>query len=67
MNDKLSDQGLVRDFAETRSERAFALLVERHMDLVFATAMRSLGEQAAAQQVAQDVFIELARKKRMAQ
>ena len=56
------DQTLLRQFAQDRSEAAFAELVERHLKMVYATALRRVGESHLAQDVAQSVFIELARK-----
>ena len=58
----MTDWDLLRDFVEGGSESAFQSLVQRHLDLVFATALRRLGDAAAAQEVTQDVFITLARK-----
>ena len=37
---KLTDQQLLRDYAEYRSEAAFAELVRRHVDLVYSAALR---------------------------
>src|SRR5438445_7000280 len=62
MTEPEPDQDLLSDFTERRSETAFQALVQRHADLVFATALRRVGEAAAAQEVTQDVFIALARK-----
>jgi len=62
MNESLPDKDLLRDFIDHRSETAFKALVERHADLVFATALRRVGEASAAQEVTQDVFVALARK-----
>ena len=62
MNESLPDKDLLVDFIEHRSETAFQAIVERHADLVFATALRRVGEASAAQEVAQDVFVALARK-----
>jgi RNA polymerase sigma factor (sigma-70 family) len=62
MNESPPDKDLLRDFIEHRSESAFQALLERHADLVFATALRRVGEASAAQEVAQDVFVALARK-----
>lgn len=62
MNESLPDQGLLREFTERGSEAAFETLVQRHADLVFATALRRVGNAAAAQEVTQDVFMALARK-----
>jgi len=62
MNDVPPDRDLLREFSKQRSESAFQTLVQRHADLVFATAMRWVGEAAAAQEVMQDVFIALANR-----
>lgn len=57
------DAQLLRLYAETRSESAFAELVQRHVDLVYSTALRQLnGDTHLAQDVAQNVFTALARK-----
>lgn len=57
------DAELLRRFTEGHREDAFAQLVHRHIDLVHAAALRILnGDAAAAADVAQAVFIELARQ-----
>jgi RNA polymerase sigma factor (sigma-70 family) len=57
------DCDLLRRYAETRSEDAFAELVRRHVNLVYSAAMRQVnGDSHLAQDVAQTVFTELARK-----
>src|ERR1017187_2787668 len=56
------DIALLREFAATESEAAFAALVERHVNLVYSTALRSVGGAHAAQEITQAVFIILARK-----
>lgn len=57
------DAELLRRYAETRSEPAFATLVERHLGLVYAAALRRLeGDTHRATEVAQTVFIALARQ-----
>jgi len=57
-----SDGELLRDYVDCRSEKAFADLVERHTNLVFATASRGVTDLIAAQEVTQNVFIAPARK-----
>src|SRR2546427_211955 len=57
-----TDRDLLREYAERGCERAFQALVERHVDLVFATALRGLKDTGAAQEITQNVFIMLARK-----
>ncbi len=58
-----SDGELLRRYAETDSEDAFAELVRRHVNLVYSAALRQLnGDAHLAQDVAQSVFTDLARK-----
>lgn len=62
MND---DAELLRRYAESGSEEAFAELVRRHLGLVYHAALRQTGGDAhRAQDVAQEVFTSLARKAR---
>src|SRR4051812_39119191 len=57
------DAELLRSYAENRSEKAFAELVRRHIDLVYAVALRQVGGDAhRAEDVTQIVFTSLARK-----
>lgn len=56
------DMDLVREFATSGSNTAFATLVERHLNLVYSVALRRLGQPHEAEEVAQVVFIILARK-----
>lgn len=57
------DSELLRDYAERRDERAFAELVRRHLDRVYAVALRQVGGDAhLAEDVSQRVFADLARK-----
>src|SRR5512136_1490458 len=58
----MGDDGLLQEFAANRSEAAFGALVRQHMDLVFATAYRQLGNHSLAEEVSQNVFVMLARK-----
>lgn len=58
----MEDRELLQEYVERHSENAFEELVRRHVDLVYATAFRQLGESQAAEDVAQSVFILLARK-----
>ena len=58
------DTELLREYALRHSETAFATLVSRHLDMVYATAFRHVGNHHQAQEIAQVVFIILARKAR---
>jgi uncharacterized protein (TIGR03435 family) len=56
------DMALLREFARNNSETAFAALVQRHLNLVYSVALRCTASPGDAQDVAQAVFIILARK-----
>jgi RNA polymerase sigma factor (sigma-70 family) len=57
------DSELLATFARTNSEDAFAELVRRHVYLVYSAALRQVGGDAhLAQDAAQSVFTDLARK-----
>jgi RNA polymerase sigma factor (sigma-70 family) len=58
------DTELLREYALRNSETAFATLVSRHLDMVYATALRHAGNHHQAQEIAQAVFVILARKAR---
>src|SRR5438552_8271567 len=60
----LTDQQLLRDYTEHRSEAAFAELVRRHIDLVYSAALRLVREAHLAEDVTQDVFVAFAQKAR---
>ena len=57
------DAELLRQYAQSGSETAFAELVSRHLPLVYAAALRQVrGDEALAKDVAQTVFIDLPAK-----
>src|SRR5437899_5021282 len=56
----LTDQQLLRDYTERRSEAAFAELVRRHVDFVYSAALRMVRDAHLAEDVTQGVFVALA-------
>ena len=54
------DRSLIAEFSARRSEDAFAALVRQHVNLVFATALRQVGDAGAAEEITQNVFVALA-------
>jgi len=58
----MDEADLLAEFAARRSEAAFAELVRRHLPMVLGVCRRVLEDDDAAQDVAQGVFLALARK-----
>src|ERR1700722_2508518 len=56
------DMELVREYAATKSEQAFAAIVSRHINLVYSVALRHAGNAHEAQDITQSVFVVLAKK-----
>jgi RNA polymerase sigma factor (sigma-70 family) len=64
MNTEVEDFDLLREYVASQSEAAFRTLVERHVDMVYATALRQVGDTHLAEEATQAVFITLAKKAR---
>jgi len=62
----IGDDQLLREYALTRSETAFAELAARHLNWVHSAAARMLGDSHEAQDVTQAVFLLLAQQPRKA-
>src|SRR5262245_43544222 len=60
----IDDIELLRRYADEGAAEAFTELVRRNLDLVYAAALRRVGDAHAANDVTQGVFIDLARKAR---
>lgn len=58
----MTDTELIEAWAERRSESAFSELVHRYVNLVYGSALRQVGDPQLAEEVAQAVFLVLARK-----
>lgn len=56
------DMDLVREYVRHKSERAFAELVSRHINLVYSVAFRHAQNVHLAQEITQAVFVLLAQK-----
>ena len=57
-----TDIELLRQYAERNSNPAFAVLVSRHVNLVYSVALRKTGNPHAAEEITQAVFSILAQK-----
>lgn len=62
MNERQSDFELLQSYARHGDQPSFTTLVKRHLDLVYATALRKVQDQGAAEEVAQNVFTALMKK-----
>jgi RNA polymerase sigma factor (sigma-70 family) len=63
MNTMIDDHDLLQQYATTRSDEPFGELVRRHLDIVYAAALRQThGNVHLAKEITQSVFTDLARK-----
>jgi RNA polymerase sigma factor (sigma-70 family) len=58
----MDDASLLKDYVDTGSQEAFGQLVSRHINFVFAAALRNVHDRHVAEEITQAVFIVLARK-----
>ncbi len=56
-----ADLELLQRYARNKSDDAFAALVNRHLSLVYSAALRQVRSPQLAEEVAQTVFVDLAR------
>jgi uncharacterized protein (TIGR03435 family) len=56
------DNELLKTYVQWNSEKAFAELVSRHVNMVYSAALRKTGNASAAEEVTQAVFIILSKK-----
>jgi RNA polymerase sigma factor (sigma-70 family) len=59
-----SDGGLLREYADAGSERAFEELLHRYIDFVYSAALRMVVDPHLAEDVTQAVFVALSRQAR---
>lgn len=58
-SEEMQDTQLLEELVNNRSPQTFAAIVERYSGMVYASALRQVGETHLAEEVAQSVFVEL--------
>ena len=61
---ELDDSSLLREYLDHGCEEAFAVLVTRHVNKVYSIALRHTRQPHQAEEIAQAVFVILARQAR---
>lgn len=61
---ELDDHALLLEYVGRGSDEAFAALVDRHLNKVYSVALRHTGNPHSAEEIAQAVFVILAKKSR---
>jgi DNA-directed RNA polymerase specialized sigma24 family protein len=61
-DDEMTNEKLLEGYVSGSAQSAFAALVQRHLNLVYSTALRHVRSPQLAEEVAQSVFIDLARQ-----
>lgn len=64
MSSSLTDHELLQAYARDGSQESFAQVVRRYVDLVYSAARRQVASSHAAEEIAQSVFVDLARHAR---
>lgn len=63
-SDMRSDRELLQEYISAGCERAFTLLVKRHLNLVYSVALRHCHDHRTAEEVTSNVFLTLVKKAR---
>jgi len=58
----IDDRELIRRYSQEGSQEAFRELISRHLNLIYAAALRQTRNAHDAEEVVQTVFADLARK-----
>ncbi len=61
MHQRRADFELLRSFARAGDQKALADVIRRHLDLVYATALRKVGEARSLREIPPELFTILTR------